>query len=109
MEACAHENEPLRLRLSFLDRDAPRTALRNSPLAMQTEESPLVASSQPAPPSCCICLDTVRPDDLVHSIPCRHIFHARCLEFWYLYENDDCPLCHRPLLPRAGGGSEGTA
>ncbi|KAL3437186.1 hypothetical protein BDV09DRAFT_183624 [Aspergillus tetrazonus] len=106
MEACVHEDEPLRLRLSCLDRDAPKTALRTSSLAVPTEESPLIASSQPVSPSCCICLDTVRPDDLVHSIPCRHVFHAGCLEFWYLYENDNCPLCQRPLLPQAAGGGD---
>ncbi|KAL3429196.1 hypothetical protein BDV09DRAFT_190335 [Aspergillus tetrazonus] len=101
VEIPAHHNEHLQLRLSLLDRGAPLTTLCNSPIAMPTEESPLVASSQPVSPSCCICLDTVQPCDLVHSIQCQHIFHAECLEFWYLYENDNCPLCHMALLPQA--------
>ncbi|KAL5049516.1 hypothetical protein BDW71DRAFT_161816 [Aspergillus fruticulosus] len=75
---------------------------------MLTEESPLAASSQPMSPSCCICLDTVQPDDLVHSIVCQHIFHAGCLKFWYLYKNDNSPLCHKALMPQASSNSEGT-
>lgn len=69
---------------------------------------PYLAATDSLPGCSCICLDIVQPDDLVHSIACQHIFHAGCLEFWYLYENDNCPLCHKALMPQASSGSEGT-
>ncbi|CEL07702.1 hypothetical protein ASPCAL10857 [Aspergillus calidoustus] len=56
-----------------------------------------------------ICLDEIHPDDFVHSLACRHMFHEKCLRYWYLYSNNNCPLCQRSLLFASDVREEGTA
>ncbi|KAL3455047.1 hypothetical protein BJX64DRAFT_273075 [Aspergillus heterothallicus] len=58
---------------------------------------------------CPICLDHIQPDDLVYSLACRHMFHEKCLQYWYLYNNNKCPLCQRPILRASDVREEGAA
>ncbi|XP_070541472.1 RING finger protein 145-like [Ptychodera flava] len=43
---------------------------------------------------CAICYQDLKSARIT---PCQHIFHALCLRKW-LYVQDKCPLCHRPIV-----------
>ncbi len=41
---------------------------------------------------CPICLSKYRITDKIKELPCRHIFHKKCLKKWF-ERSDNCPLC----------------
>ncbi|KAL3489681.1 hypothetical protein BJX62DRAFT_208445 [Aspergillus germanicus] len=86
-------------RLIRLNRETLRIRLRDCPSLKPTETTLLKGPVQPSAVICPICLDQIRPNDLVYSLSCCHVFHEGCLQYWYLYENNRCPLCQRPILP----------
>jgi hypothetical protein len=45
---------------------------------------------------CVICLDTLQDVDRVRRLPCHHIFHAACIDKWFLKKHLTCPLCMAP-------------
>lgn len=49
-----------------------------------------------ATPTCAICLVDLAPGELVRDIPCRHLFHASCLDPW-LRLRGTCPYCVRAV------------
>lgn len=46
-------------------------------------------------PSCSICLEDLKPGEIVRTIPCSHPFHQICIDPW-LRLHRECPLCKRP-------------
>ncbi|KAJ0417384.1 hypothetical protein BJY00DRAFT_316005 [Aspergillus carlsbadensis] len=86
-------------RLIRLNRETLRIRLRDCPMFKPTETTLLKDPVQPSAVICPICLDQTRPNDLVYSLSCRHVFHEGCLQYWYLYENNRCPLCQRAIRP----------
>ncbi|KAJ1914823.1 hypothetical protein IWQ60_008666 [Tieghemiomyces parasiticus] len=44
-------------------------------------------------PSCTICLDRFRSGHYVRRLPCKHVFHRRCVDTWLLTKSAVCPLC----------------
>lgn len=42
--------------------------------------------------SCAVCLSDLDAKDLVKELPCRHVFHASCIDEW-LNRSSLCPLC----------------
>lgn len=51
---------------------------------------------------CSICLGPFEPGQRTQEIlPCRHYFHANCLEQW-LASHDSCPLCRCTATSRTG-------
>ena len=47
--------------------------------------------------SCSICLEHYKPNDIVKTLGCTHVFHRRCLDSW-LQTALKCPLCRTPLI-----------
>ncbi|OMJ21640.1 E3 ubiquitin-protein ligase ATL41 [Smittium culicis] len=43
--------------------------------------------------NCAICLDYIKMSDKVRSIPCKHIFHLKCLDLWLMERSTTCPSC----------------
>jgi hypothetical protein len=41
---------------------------------------------------CAICRDSFIKDPIVKRLPCRHVFHAICIDKW-LARNNSCPIC----------------
>ncbi|KAI9929699.1 hypothetical protein ASPWEDRAFT_41085 [Aspergillus wentii DTO 134E9] len=48
---------------------------------------------------CPICLEEVNPADNMHTMTCDHVFHAKCIEEWFLGCHLICPLCQRAFYP----------
>ena len=44
-----------------------------------------------------MCLVAARKGDRVIEVPCRHVFHQKCLEPW-LKKSTVCPNCRRDVL-----------
>lgn len=42
--------------------------------------------------TCPICLNSYKPLEGYRTLPCKHTFHKKCVDKWYL-TNNYCPLC----------------
>ena len=42
---------------------------------------------------CAVCLSQFKKGDLVRMLPCRHEFHADCIDKWLLEKDRRCPCC----------------
>ena len=47
-------------------------------------------------PMCVICSEEFKVNDVVLSLPCKHLFHAACCEKW-LEINNTCCVCREPI------------
>jgi len=45
------------------------------------------------PKSCCICMECFVEGDSVRTLPCKHDFHASCIDRWLLQCSECCPAC----------------
>lgn len=48
------------------------------------------------PPVCCICLVAMKVKDNVCHLPCKHIFHYKCIEKW-AETKQECPYCRSDM------------
>nr|CAD1829078.1 unnamed protein product [Ananas comosus var. bracteatus] len=57
------------------------------------------AAAEHADDACCcvFCLCDVEEGDEIREIPCRHVFHRRCLDTWLQHRHATCPLCRNRL------------
>jgi hypothetical protein len=53
-----------------------------SPSPPSAAASPSPASAGGEEPCCVVCLDEYEEGDLVRELPCRHLFHAECVDTW---------------------------
>ena len=52
-------------------------------------------------PTCAICLDDFCAEEsVVRELPCRHIFHAACVDAFLRENSSLCPLCKTSVLPK---------
>ncbi|KAL7574521.1 hypothetical protein ACA910_015877 [Epithemia clementina (nom. ined.)] len=42
--------------------------------------------------SCCVCSNNYKLNDMVYCLPCGHLLHQPCLDFW-LDQHTNCPFC----------------
>ena len=56
----------------------------------------IVVVDSPDVEKCSICLGTLGPYKLVHTLTCAHTFHAHCISSWLL-DHNTCPLCNYVL------------
>lgn len=54
--------------------------------------------------TCSICMEVVRPAEVLSSLPCSHAFHTECLVQW-LTRAALCPNCRAAVEPGNGDGS----
>lgn len=47
--------------------------------------------------ACIICFEDFFSDSIVRNLQCLHVFHAKCIDEWYL-NNNKCPLCKRDFF-----------
>ncbi|PYI16229.1 hypothetical protein BO99DRAFT_475787 [Aspergillus violaceofuscus CBS 115571] len=67
--------------------------------SIQTERSKLMGYNNPA--VCPICLEVVTKMQLIYLLPCKHVFHDRCLDGWVMSGRNTCPLC-LDIMARSG-------
>ena len=42
---------------------------------------------------CCLCFEEYSSGDMLRTLPCKHEFHAKCVDRWLLDVNRTCPCC----------------
>ncbi|OII73023.1 zinc-finger domain-containing protein [Cryptosporidium ubiquitum] len=47
--------------------------------------------------SCVICLNNIHDEDLVRKLPCKHVYHFKCIDEWVKIKSN-CPLCNINLI-----------
>ncbi|CAN6624134.1 hypothetical protein TRVA0_009S02872 [Trichomonascus vanleenenianus] len=55
----------------------------------------LIASREE--PDCPICFEGFKDGDILRVLPCKHKFHAECVDPWLLNSSSLCPLCRVDL------------
>lgn len=50
--------------------------------------------------TCSICLDFYEHTQIVRQLPCKHIYHVKCIDPWLLV-NHVCPLCKADIFARS--------
>ncbi len=70
------------------------------PLISATDLGPPKTLSELAlPPSeCTICLETIKSDQGVRMLSCKHLFHADCVDKWLCEHRSSCPLCRMSVM-----------
>lgn len=46
---------------------------------------------------CPICFERFYQNEILRELPCKHRFHADCIDPWFLNESSECPLCRIDL------------
>ena len=67
-------------------RKAPKATVDKLPCRAYTAEEGVTRE-------CYICLDTYEHGDKMRRLPCKHEFHAKCVDRWLLDVHRTCPCC----------------
>ncbi|XP_051982889.1 RING finger protein 150a [Xyrauchen texanus] len=51
--------------------------------------------------NCAVCIEDYKPNDVIRTLPCRHVFHKNCVDPWLL-EHRTCPMCKMNILKALG-------
>ena len=46
---------------------------------------------------CSICLEKMAKNDVVFQLPCRHVFHKKCVSSWIYEQKALCPNCRQGI------------
>lgn len=52
------------------------------------------------PSECSICMEDFNNKGLFRTLPCKHSFHAVCVDNWLLGKSSTCPICSEKLLKK---------
>nr|XP_002124964.1 RING finger protein 150 [Ciona intestinalis] len=50
---------------------------------------------------CAICIENYKTAEVVRELPCRHIFHKKCVDPW-LHTKHTCPMCKINIIKTTG-------
>ncbi|NXF32775.1 RN128 ligase, partial [Nyctibius bracteatus] len=51
--------------------------------------------------SCAVCIEQYKPNEVVRTLACNHLFHKNCVDPWLL-EHRTCPMCKYDILRGLG-------
>jgi len=84
-------------RIGYATRPNKPTAsqLDRLPLRIVPESGRVCANGEDE--ECAVCCDSYAAGDQLRTLPCLHVFHARCIDEWLLSDMPgarECPVCH---------------
>ena len=53
----------------------------------------LIIACAPLAQHSIVCLETFQAGSIVRCLQCHHVFHAECINAWFLRHHTTCPLC----------------
>lgn len=42
---------------------------------------------------CVVCLEDFDNEDIIKELPCRHLYHVKCIDKWLSQNSNKCPVC----------------
>uniref|UniRef100_A0A7S4DYU4 RING-type domain-containing protein n=1 Tax=Lotharella globosa TaxID=91324 RepID=A0A7S4DYU4_9EUKA len=63
------------------------------PVEEESEEDAMILNSR-----CVICMEDFVEGEELKALPCRHGFHASCIDPWLAEHSERCPICNQSLL-----------
>ena len=80
-----------------------RTARANAKVIEQLAVRKLTRAEAREDNNCAVCLEPLRAQQAVLTLPCKHEYHKTCIIKW-LKQSDapTCPVCKAPALPPDG-------
>ncbi|TKR81073.1 hypothetical protein L596_015011 [Steinernema carpocapsae] len=57
------------------------------------------------PETCAICLEDFVEGEKLRVLPCRHVYHCKCIDPWLTKTRKVCPVCKRKVGPSNGSDS----
>ncbi|KAF9356411.1 E3 ubiquitin-protein ligase rnf13 [Mortierella sp. AD094] len=57
---------------------------------------------------CAICLEEYEVGERLRELPCKHFFHAQCIDPWFKDVHSICPVCKRDYSPAGANGQTRT-
>ena len=48
--------------------------------------------------TCVICLDGLDENDKIRKLPCKHVFHKKCIDQWAFCNKMTCPICNDDIF-----------
>ncbi|KAI7834835.1 hypothetical protein BX661DRAFT_175624 [Kickxella alabastrina] len=85
----------LRLRQNRLRDLAPQDLVKSLPI--NTFNHAKYREGEPA--ECAICLDDFEDGDELRVLPCKHQYHALCIDRWLTTRKKFCPICKKSVCP----------
>ncbi|ANB14673.1 hypothetical protein AWJ20_2278 [Sugiyamaella lignohabitans] len=84
---------PVSQSVSEVGTETPAASHVNGTQPMET----LVGGLNSDEPDCPICFESFKDGDILRILPCKHRFHALCVDPWLLNSSALCPLCRVDL------------
>ena len=72
---------------------APKTTVEAPKTTVEKIASRQYEAEAGVTTECYICLDDYSSGDVLRTLPCKHEFHAKCVDRWLLDVNRTCPCC----------------
>ncbi|KAJ3246872.1 hypothetical protein HDU78_005973 [Chytriomyces hyalinus] len=69
------------------------------PAQIPVNDSVDLIGQQESPPCCPVCLEDFKELEVLRELPCKHLFHRRCIDAW-LSLSCFCPTCRNNTLSR---------
>eukprot|EP00441_Pelagodinium_beii_P044292 CAMPEP_0197629792 /NCGR_PEP_ID=MMETSP1338-20131121/7509_1 /TAXON_ID=43686 ORGANISM="Pelagodinium beii, Strain RCC1491" /NCGR_SAMPLE_ID=MMETSP1338 /ASSEMBLY_ACC=CAM_ASM_000754 /LENGTH=169 /DNA_ID=CAMNT_0043200891 /DNA_START=139 /DNA_END=648 /DNA_ORIENTATION=- len=86
--------------LKVLDDSIPNANTMSSDLMQRLTRVKVKASEDC---ECGVCLSRIGPEAEAIKLPCKHIFHHRCIEKWLTQCKNSCPMCSAAINPDTFG------
>ncbi|KAJ3254524.1 hypothetical protein HDU77_004069 [Chytriomyces hyalinus] len=77
------------------------------PAQIPANDSVDLIQQQESPPCCPVCLEDFKELEVLRELPCKHLFHRRCIDAW-LSLSCFCPTCRNNTLSRRRNPSRRT-
>ncbi|RDW81325.1 putative RING finger protein [Aspergillus mulundensis] len=68
-------------------------------------EKDIASSHGDAHRECAICMEDFDDDNFIRALTCGHIFHATCLDPWFMKRQARCPLCKTCYYPETASSA----
>ncbi|KAJ3232919.1 hypothetical protein HDU81_002606 [Chytriomyces hyalinus] len=78
------------------------------PAQIPVVDSVDLIGQQESPPCCPVCLEDFKELEVLRELPCKHLFHRRCIDAW-LSLSCFCPTCRNNTLSRRRNPSRRTS